>query len=102
MSDLSSQPDDDIAAAHDLADGMRRGLEAGSGMQRLTKKLEQVDTLSRQNDLLSGALAHLMNKHGLTTLRIGSFELENGPRVKAWPDAVTAGTADKNYNFEIR
>lgn len=99
MSDLSSQPDN-AADATDLAHGMRRGLESDSGMQRLTKKLEQVDTLSRQNDLLSGALAHLMKSYGLTTLRIGSFELENGPRVKAWPDS--ADTPEKLYNFEIR
>jgi hypothetical protein len=99
VNDVTEQPDDHT---HNLADNARAGLEAGGAMRRATAVVDRADTLSRQNDLLSGVVAHLMNKHGYTTLVLGSFELECGPRVSIRPDAVTKDSQDKNYYIECR
>jgi hypothetical protein len=98
VNDLDHTADD---PARD-AENVRAGLEAGGTMRRATAVVDRADTLSRQNDLLSGVVAYLMNKHGYTTLVLGSFELECGPRVSIRPDAVTKDSQDKNYYIECR
>lgn len=100
MTDLTPTPDE--RAARDLADAVTRSMEAGSPMRKTQAVIDRTDTLSRQNDLLSGVVANLMHRLNITTLIMGSFELEHGPRVSIKPDAVTKDSADKHYYIELR
>jgi hypothetical protein len=69
---------------------------------QITRHVERIEKQLSREDLLNGICAQLMQRLGMTSIVLESFEVECGPRVTVTPDRVLPHTKDKHYFVQTK